>query len=248
MASRCSFQWGRNRLPELVTLRSGNDFSLRVAIAVCEMARRSLSSVSTCGNWCITTRLTVILRMWSIDVSPKSHWQGQSPVSRHARCQTLIVCFLAYSASEASSSSRPLSGRNLLVGWRHPQSSWCAQRDNVQCTIQHSSLMLSWPVWLRIFGHRLVGRRWKVGWSTWTMRVLTIRGELKDVSRPQEPNTWRIRFAAQVWPRMTCSSLDMSKGNYLIPIVRIKSTSWTRSLKFSLESANKRCWVSSNPG
>jgi hypothetical protein len=40
-------------------------------------------------------------------------------------------------------------------------------------TTSRSSLMLLCPVWLRIFGHGLVGRHWKVGWSTSAMHVLT---------------------------------------------------------------------------
>jgi hypothetical protein len=51
----------------------------------------------------------------------------------------------------------------------------------------------------------------KVDWFTWTMHIFTIRGQLKGVSRPQEPNAERVRIAAQIWPRVTSSSLDISK-------------------------------------
>jgi hypothetical protein len=81
-------------------------------------------------------------------------------------------------------------------------------------------LMLLFPVWLRAFGHGLVRRYSKVNSSTWTIRVLTIRGELKGISRPQELNSCHIRLIAQIWPGVTSASVDRWKGNYLITIVR----------------------------
>jgi hypothetical protein len=88
------------------------------------------------------------------------------------------------------------------------------------CTTQRSSLILLCAVWLTMFGHGLAGRLWKVDWSTWRICILTIRGELKSVSKPQEPNACPIRLTIQTWPQVTSSSSDISNENYLIRIVR----------------------------
>jgi hypothetical protein len=53
------------------------------------------------------------------------------------------------------------------------------------------------------------------------MCIVTIRVALKSESRPQKPNAWGVRLAAQTWPRVTSSFLDISKGNYLTIIVRV---------------------------
>jgi hypothetical protein len=52
------------------------------------------------------------------------------------------------------------------------------------------------------------------------MCILTIRGEVKVIPSPQDPNTCCTPFAAQTWPQVISSSLGVSKENYLITIVR----------------------------
>jgi hypothetical protein len=47
------------------------------------------------------------------------------------------------------------------------------------------------------------------------MHILTIRGELNYI-RPSRAERLLHRVAAQIWPRVTSSSLDISKENPLI--------------------------------
>jgi hypothetical protein len=48
---------------------------------------------------------------------------------------------------------------------------------------QCSSLMLLCPVWLKMFGHGLVGRDWKVGSSTWITHIYTCPHNSRRVQR-----------------------------------------------------------------
>jgi hypothetical protein len=109
------------------------------------------------------------------------------------------------------------SGRKLT-----PKSSWFRSFGRLteftvltlfpkgQSPTHSSSLMLLPPAWLIMFGHRRVWRRWKIGRSTRTMCILTIRAR------------WWIRFSgSRAACRGTGWRLDRLTGR-------------TKSLEFAL--------------